>query len=486
MHSIKQKTISGLTWSFIENFVKQAVQFIIGIILARLLAPNEFGIIGMLSIFIGISQTFIESGFSNALIRKKDCSETDYSTVFFYNFSVAVILYLLLVLFSGPISNFYKQPILKSMIKVLGLVLLISSVTIIQGVILTKQINFKLQAKISLFSTATSGIIAIVMAYKGYGVWSLVVRSVSSYFFSSLLLWIFNKWRPVLIFSRKSFRELFGFGNKLLLSSLLETIYQNIYYLIIGKFFSAKELGYYTRANMFKDMPSRNITNVISRVTYPVLSALQDDNTALKAGYRRLIRSVMLITFILMIGMAAIAEPMIITLIGKKWEQSVVYLQMLCFAGMLYPLHALNLNMLNVQGRSDLFLKLEIIKKTIAIPVIIIGILWGIKAMIGGMIVLSFVAYYINSYWSGRLIDYSMKEQIIDIMPSFLIAMVMGIIIYLTGFILKISYLPKLIILVLVGSSLVILFCETIKFEDYIYLKDVVKTKIVNYINAKK
>jgi len=484
--SLKQKTVSGFTWSFIDNFANQGIQFIVGIILARLLTPDEFGLIGMITIFIAISQSFIDSGFSSALIRKNNCNENDYSTVFLYNLGAGLILYLILFFLAEPIGIFYNQPVLKILIRVLGLTLIIRSFTIIQSVLLTKRLDFKLQAKISILSTFISGAIGIIMAYAGYGVWSLVIRSVTSAFLASLLLWLWNKWKPLLIFSKSSFKELFGFGSKLLLSGLLDTIYNNIYYLIIGKFFSAKELGYFTRADIFKDMPSKNISGVVSRVSYPVLSKLQDDKEALKSGYRRLIRSVMFITFILMMGMAAVAEPLIISLIGYKWLPSVVYLQMLCFAGMLYPLHALNLNMLNVQGRSDLFLKLEIIKKIIAVPVIMAGIFWGIKAMIGGMIILSFIAYYLNSYYSGRLIDYPMKEQILDILPSFLIAVLMGLIVYFTGIILQTGNILKLLIQLATGSLIVFVICEIIKFGDYLYIKEIVIDKIKIYFNGRK
>jgi len=485
MDSLKQKTISGLTWSFIENFANQGIQFIVGIILARLLTPDEFGLIGMIAIFIAVSQSFIDSGFSSALIRKKECNDNDYPTVFFYNLAAGITLYLILFFLATPISNFYNQPILKSLIRVLGLSLIIRSFTIIQFVILTKRLDFKLHAKISVLATLISGVIGIVMAYKGFGVWSLVIRTVTTAFFTSLFLWIWNRWKPPFVFSISSFKELFGFGSKLLLSGLIDTIYNNIYYLIIGKFFSAKELGYYTRADTIKDIPSKNINGVVSKVTYPVLSSLQDDKIALKAAYRRIIKSVMLITFVLMIGLAAIAEPMIVTLIGDKWLPCVIYLQMLCFSGMLYPLHALNLNMLKVEGRSDLFLKLEIIKKIIAVPVILTGILWGIKAMIGGMIVLSLIAYYLNSYWSGKFINYSTKDQILDITPSFLIAIFMGIIVYLTGMILNFGSLPKFLIQLAIGSLIVFSICELIKFSDYIYLKEIVKTKVSDYFYAR-
>ena len=248
--------------------------------------------------------------------------------------------------------------------------------------------------------------------------------------------------------------------------------------LIIGKFFSATELGYYTRADQFTNLPSQNITNVIQRVSYPVLASIQDDIPQLKAAYKKLIKSTMLITFVLMLGMAAIAKPMVLTLIGEKWLPSVIYLQLLCFVGMLYPLHALNLNMLQVQGRSDLFLKIEVIKKALAVPVIITGIFYGIRALIIGMIVLSFVAYYINSYWSGKFIGYPFSEQLKDILPAFMLALFIGAIVFFTGNLIDVSNLWKLNLQILIGILLFFGIAETTKMKDYLYIKDIISEKL--------
>ena len=376
----------------------------------------------MLTIFIAVSQSFINSGFSQALIRKKDPSQADYSTVFYFNMIIGVVCFLILFFCAGLISRFFKEPQLKLLVQVLGLSLILNAFTIIQQTILTRRIDFKLQAKISIISSIVSGVVGLGMAFAGYGVWSLVIKTITMYAITSILLWLWNRWKPVLVFSIQSFKELFSFGSNLLISGLIDTIYRNVYYLIIGKYFSAQELGYYTRADQFNSLPSSNLTSVIQRVSYPVLSSIKEDIPKLKEAYKKLIRSTMLICFVLMLGMAAIAKPMILTLIGDKWEPCVIYLQMLCFVGMFYPLHALNLNMLQVEGRSDLFLRLEIIKKALAIPIIVIGVIWGIKIMILGMIVNTLIAYYLNSYWSGRFIGYSFLEQIKDILPSFLLA----------------------------------------------------------------
>jgi len=478
LESLKQKTISGILWSSTENFISQGIALVIGIVLARLLTPREFGLIGMITIFIAISETFIRSGFSEALIRKKDCKPTDYSTVFFFNLAAGIVFFILLLVLAPFISNFFKEPELKSLVRVLSLVLIIDSLTIIQRTILTKRMDFKLLTRISVISSTGSGVIAITLAYKGFGVWSLAANTICRQGIFSLLLWLWNKWRPIIVFNKTSFKELFGFGSKLLLSGLIDTVYRNIYYLIIGKYFSSTELGYYTRANYFSSFPSQNINMVMNRVTYPILSEIQDEHNLLREGYRRLIRSTMLVTFILMLGLASVAEPMVITLIGEKWRPSIIYLQLLCFAGMLYPLQALNLNILKVKGRSDLFLKLELIKKAFVVPVIVLGILYGMKVMILGIIVNSFVAYYLNSYWSGKFINYSIRDQIKDLYPSFLLASGMAIVVYLTGYYLEKAFLVELIIQVTVGAILVFLLCELLKMPDYIYIKQIVLEKL--------
>lgn len=486
MSSLKQKTISGLIWSAIDSFAVQVVTFVVGIILARLLTPREFGLIGMIAIFTAISASFVNSGFSSALIRKKDCTQADYSTVFYYNMAMGLFFYLILFFSAGAISNFFNEPELKWIVRVVGLGLIIQSVTIIQGIRIIKRIDFKLHAKIAVLSSILSGTIGIIMAYKGFGVWSLVVRTLAGTFFNSVFLWIWNRWRPSLIFSKESFKELFAFGSKLLASGLIDTAYRNIYNLVIGKFFSAQQLGFYTRADMFKNLPSENLTGVMSRVTYPVLAQMQDDKTMLKNGYKKMIKSIMFLSFILLAGMAVIAEPMVLTLIGEQWRQSIVYLQLLCFPGALYPLHVLNLNMLNVQGRSDLLLKLEIIKKLIAIPTIIIGIIWGIKVMILGMWVFTLIAYYLNSYYSGRHINYPMREQVADILPSFLLALFMGAMLFMAGWLMPFDNLPKLILQILFGGIISIGLSELLKLDAYFYIKQIVLEQLTSFYHARR
>lgn len=476
--SLKERTINAFSWSFIDQFGNQLLTFIVSIILARLLDPHEFGLIGMITIFIAISETFINSGFSSALIRKKDCTDTDFSTVFYFNLIVALLLFGVLNLIAPSIAYFFKESVLTNLIRVLSLLLIFDSISIIQRTILIKRIDFKLQARISIIASSVSGIIALILAFRGFGVWSLVIQQLTRQAINSLLLWIFNQWRPKLVFSLSSFKTLFSFGSKLLVSGLIDTVYKNIYYLIIGKFFSTQELGFYTRAQQFKNIPSQNLNMIISRVSYPVLSSIQENKKELKHKYKILIRSTMFVTFILMLGMSAVAEPMVITLIGEKWRPSIIYLQLLCFTGMMYPLHALNLNMLQVSGRSDLFLKLEIIKKILAIPVIIIGICYGIKVMLLGMIFNSQISYFLNSYWSGKFVNYSSKEQILDILPSFILSISMAASVFTIGLFLPFNPLCNLIIQITFGALFVFTFGELFKNKDYLYIKSIVLEQI--------
>ena len=433
MSSLKTKTLSGLLWSFIEHLSKLGLTFIIGIILARLLTPSEFGIIGMVTIFVGLSQSLVDSGFTQALIRRNNCTQADYCTVFYFNLIAGLFLYFVLYFCAPVISLFFKEPELILIIRVISFGILINAFSMVHRAILTREINFKLQTKISIISSSLSSLIAIVMAYNDYGVWSLVCKSLVGFFFTSLLLWTWNKWRPSLVFSRNSFKEMFSFGYKLMLSGLLDGLYRNVYLIVIGRFFSAADLGFYTRAEQFNNLPSQNVTGVIQRVSYPVLTKIQDDLPRLKIAYQKIIKSTMLLSFTAMIILAASAKPLILTLIGEEWLPSVVYLQLLSFIGMQYPLHAINLNMLQVQGKSDLFLRLEVVKKLFALPVIVVGINYGIKIMIVGMIIHATICLFLNTYYSGKHINYSSWQQLLDITPSFFLALVIGSILHFIG-----------------------------------------------------
>lgn len=482
---LRSSTILGIIWSFIDNSLTQIITFVVGIILARLLSPAEFGLVGMIGIFIVISQAFVDSGFSDALIRKKECTSGDYSTIFYFNLAVSFFFYLILLASSGLIADFFNEQKLIEITRVVGLSIVINAFGLVHQTQLTKNIQIKILTKISIIANITSGLIAVSMAYSGYGVWSLVFRNLSNLFIRNLLLWYSSKWRPVLVFSIESLKEMFAFGSKLLFSGLLNSIFENIYYFVIGKFFSAEQLGYYSRADTFAKLPSSNINGVIQRVSYPVLAKIQDDNIALKRVLKKLIKTTMFITFFFMLMMAATAKSLIITLIGEKWIPSIQYLQLLCFSLMLFPLHSLNLNMLNVKGRSDLFFRLEIIKKIIAIPVIFIGIFWGIKAMIYAMIISSFIAYYFNSYYNAFLIDYNIKEQVRDIMPSFVITSIIGTLVFIIGQVLNYNSLIIIIIQSISGLIFVIAISEIMKLEPYLEIKNIITERLLKLRDSK-
>ncbi|MCD8081360.1 MAG: lipopolysaccharide biosynthesis protein, partial [Bacteroides sp.] len=369
------------------------------------------------------------------------------------------IFYVIIYISAPAISRFFNEPSLISITRVMGGILVINALSIIQRTLLIKKIDFKVQTKISVIVSLSSGIVGIGMALLGLGVWSLVGQQISRQFLNSAFLWRYSSWRPSWIFSKKSFKELFGFGSKIMLSGLITTVHKHIYYLIIGRFYSAAQLGQYTRAEQFNSIFSSNLTNVVQRVSFPVLSSIQDEPQRLKIAYRKVIRTTMLVTFICMLGLAAVARPLVLILIGEKWLESVYYLQIICFSGMLYPLHALNLNILQVKGRSDLYLKLEIIKKVLALIPIFWGIKYGIEYMLWGSVVVSLFAYFLNSYYSARLIDYSTAQQVKDILPAFLISSFIAICMWGLSFFDH----PNLLLLILqliVGFVLMIVIYE--------------------------
>lgn len=471
--SLKHKTVKGISWSFIDNIASSGITFLVGLILARLLTPAEYGIMAMIAIFIAVSNSIIDSGFSNALIRKVHVERVDYNTVFYFNFVISVVLYLLLFVSSPAISVFFKEPILVEVTRIIGLIIIINSLGIIPRTIFIKNINFKTQTKVSLVSSISSGIIGISMAFVGLGVWSLVGQQLSRQILNTLFLWVYCKWRPVWEFSINSFKELFGFGSKLLLSGLLDTIYKNIYYLVIGRFYTPAQLGQYTRAEQFNTIFSGNLTSVVQRVSYPVLSSIQEEPARLREAYRKVIKIAMLVTFACMLGLAAVAKSLIIILIGEKWLPAVRLLQIICFSGMLYPLHAINLNILQVKGRSDLFLRLEIIKKIIAIGPITIGVFYGIEYMLLGGVFTSFIAYFLNSYYSANLIHYSTIEQVKDILPFFLISSFVAAVMWGISF-LNISAFSILLIQITLGLLIAFLIYEKTKLPEYLELKQII------------
>ena len=472
--SLKQKTTKGLLWSSVERFSNQGVQFVFSIILARLLSPSDFGIIAMITIFFAIAQSFVDSGFSNALVRKTNRREEDLSTCFYFNIGVGIIAYIVLFLIAPLVANFYNQPILSPIIRITGLGVILNSLCVVQQALFTIKIDFKSQAKITLSATVISGIVGIILAYQGYGIWALVWQGVASSIVRMGLLWFMSKWRPTTGFSKSSFNYLFGYGSKLLVSGLLDTIYNNIYPIVIGKFYTPAQLGNYSRALSFAQLPSSNITSILQRVTFPVLSTIQDDMPRLQANYRRLLKLSAFIVFPLMTGLAAVAFPMIRIILTPKWEGCSLYLQIICFALMWYPVHAINLNLLQVKGRSDLFLRLEIIKKIVGVCIMCITIPLGITAMCIGMVVSSLISLFINTYYTGKLINIGYLKQMKDVLPILIVSLIMGIVVYITILFFT-SDFTKLIIGIPLGMFIYIVGTYLLAHEELSELVKIIK-----------
>ncbi len=470
--SLKQKTVRGTAWSFIDNISGQGITFLVGLVLANILSPAEYGLIAIISIFIAVFNSLVDSGFSNALIRKNNATDVDYNTIFLFNLAISILLFFCLYFLAPYISLFFNQPELTSLTRVMSSIVLINAFAIIQRTRLVKNIDFKTQTKISVIASTISGAIGIGMAIRGCGVWSLAGQQISRQTLNTILLWFFNRWMPRLQFSIESFNELFSFGWKLLVSSLIDTIWREIYQVVIGRFYSPATLGQYERARQFNMIFSNNLTAIIQRVSYPVLSSIQDNNERMKQAYKKIIKTTMYISFICMLGLCAIAKSLILVLIGEEWLPAVEFLQIICFSGMMYPLHAINLNMLQVQGRSDLFLRLEIIKKFIAIGPILLGVFVGIKWMLIGSAITGFFAYYLNSYYSGKKLNYSMLEQVKDILPSFTIAIIMAIVVYAISYI-NITPVILLPLQIVVGAIMVLILSILFKNKEFIELKSI-------------
>lgn len=433
MSSLKREALRGVFWSFVERFGTQFILLLTQIVLARLLLPGDFGLIGMLSIFMAIAQSFVDSGFGNALIQKKDTDNVDYSTVFYFNLAISVLVYALLFVSAPAIAAFFKQEKLVLLTRVLGLMIIFNGLGLIQFAKFRRELNFKAIAKSNLVANTLAAGIGITLAFMKFGVMALAIQMLCIYFFKTVLFWIISDWRPKWVFSFKSFKGLFSFGSKLLLSGIMDQVFENIYVFIIGKYYSKTDTGYYTQAKKFQEVPVTTLSAIVGSVTFPAFSKIQDDDERLRIGFQKLIKLLVFFNFPLMLGLAAIAENLFLHLIGAKWLPAVPYFQLLCIAGMLYTLHTSNLSLLQVKGRSDLFFRLEVVKKVIILLAIVIGINWGILGLIIGRVISSFIAYAINAFYSGRLIGYGIFQQLRDIYTYAITSVVMAVGVYMIG-----------------------------------------------------
>lgn len=464
--SLKHQALKGVMWSAVERFSVQGIQFILTIVIARLVLPSDYGLIAMLSIFLAIAQVFVDSGFSNALIQKKDRTETDFSTVFYFNILISIIIYILLYISAPYIATFYREPELSPVTRWMGLNIIISGFSIVQRAKLTINVDFKRQAKASLTAVLFSGIIGILLAYRGWGVWALVVQTLSNSLLNTLLLWIFAKWVPRWTFSIKSFSILFSFGSKLLLSGLLHTIYINLYSLVIGRRYSSMDVGFYNRAYQFASFPSINIVAIINRVIFPMQCEMQDDDERLKTSFIKYLRMSCFIIFPLMIIVAVLSKPLILFLLTDKWLPAAELLSILCLAYMWYPVMVINNQILNVKGRSDYFLYAEILKKVIAIAILLITLPFGVRTLCWGIVVYNFFDMAIILYYSKKVIFVKYWEQIRNVIPLLIISLLTGSIVYVSIQFFEGNLLGQLTIGSIIGLLVYILFCLIFRIRE--------------------
>jgi len=435
--SIKKQTFSGLIWTFADTFLVRGLSFIAMILLARWIGPTDFGLIGMIAVFIAIGSSLTDSGMTNSLIRTKEPDQSDYSTVFFVNLLMSLLVYSV-IFFAAPfIANFFGHSILIDIIRVYCLLFLVIAFSAVQLAILTREMKFKKITKINFPSTLIGVSIGLYLGHQNFGVWSIVWMYLSTEIVRSVLLWLSSNWKPALIFSKEKFKFHYKFGYKLVLSGLLDTVFKNIYNVLIGKYFSAQTLGFYVRSQQFSEYPSATLTGIIGKVTYPMLSQIQDDPVRLENIYRKLIRISFFAIAPLMLGAAALAKPLFLLMLGEEWLPAVMFFQILSLAMMLYPIHAFNLNILKVYGRSDLFLKLEIIKKVITTISIFVAFQFGVIGLVWSSVFTSFAALGVNMFYSSKLINYPIPQQIKDLSITFMIALFTAFLMFITTLLLS-------------------------------------------------
>lgn len=447
--NLSSKTAIGFFWNFAEQLSKRGIGIVVTLLLARFLTPDDYGLMAIIGVFLAIAYNFMDLGFNQAIIRKHNATEDDFSTAFYANLAMGFCSYIMLFISAPLIAAFYEEPRLIILIRVIGIAILINPFQSIQTSILSRNLNFKAQLKAAVPAAFISGIIAVIMAYMGFGVWALISQTILSTLIITIFLWFISAWKPTLVFNQKSLSEMLGFSLKLFLSDLLDTIFRNIYLVVIAKLFTAAIAGRYFFATKITELIFNQLVNSIQKVTYPVLAILQEDDVRLKAGYKKVIQVTTFALFPILAIVASLAQPMFIVFLSDQWLPAVPYLQLMCIAGMVYPLQSINLNILKVKGRSDLFLYLQTLNKLIIVIILSMSLQFGIMGILTGQIISSLLSYLPISYYSGKIIDYPVKEQIFDFLPGLILSITNASLIY---FLIGISTYPPLIELILFGT----------------------------------
>lgn len=476
MDNIRKKVFSGFIWRFMERIGAQGVGFVVSLFLARLLTPEDYGQVALVTVFITILNTFALSGIGTSLIQKKDTDDLDYSTVFHFNIVFSLFIYVILFLCAPLIGKFYSDSSLILLVRVLGISIIISGANNVQRSYVSKTMQFKRFFLSTLIGTLISGVVGVAMAYKGFGTWAIVGQQLSNQVVDTVILWFTVGWRPKKEFSFSRLKSLYSFGWKLLVSSLLDTIYNNIYSLVIGKFYDANTLGLYNKGVQFPKLIVSNINGPIQSVLLPAMSSEQDNKKRIKEMTRRSIVTSSFFIFPIMIGMAAIAKPMVILLLTEKWVACVPFVQISCISLALYPIHTANLQAINALGRSDIFLKLEIIKKIIGLILLVVAIPYGVYIMVWLEVLSGVIASFVNAYPNKKLLDYSYLEQIKDLIPSILDAMFMGGVVWGVGLI-NINVIVLIILQIVIGACIYFGIAKIFKFECYEYVVGMFRRK---------
>lgn len=486
--NLKQKAAFGMVWTSIQRFAGMGVRFISGIILARLLTPDDYGCIGMLSIFMVIANSFVDGGFASALIQKKRPTQEDYSTVFFFNLGMSILMYIILFVSAPAIARFYKMPILCSVLRVQGLVLLIHAFSIIQSNQLKKQFRFKKIAIITLAASIISLTVTIFMAYRGFGVWALVTMNLLSAFIPALVYWLTNKWHPLWVFSKTSFKELFNFGFFMFLTHIINNICNNIQGLLIGRFYDPATMGYYSKAKSTEELASTSISHVMGQVTYPLYAEYQHDIPMLINAIKRITSTISYITFPMMLLLVLLAKPIFVLLYSERWLDSVPYFQILCLAGIAICLQGVNYQAIAAVGKSKVMFSWTLIKRAIGLGLVVGGLAaFGIKGLLIGMVMQSWLIYIINAYQVHKHIGYKLFTQLLDLLPILILALASWAIAYCLVFIIPDCHMYVLAvirILVFMGAYLggSILF----KMESFKYVKETMPIFLAKFKKKKK
>lgn len=476
---LKKQATKSAFWAFIEQFSAQLIGFGVSLVLARLLMPEDFGTIALFGVVMNVSAVLINGGLTSSLVRTQNADDSDLSTVFWFNIVISFLIYIVIFITAPQISNFYNKPILTELIRVYAIILIVDSFVSVQAMRFEKELDFKTTFRIKLPSLLIGGVLGIVLAWQGFGVWSLVYSAICKNVISTIQYWFYSNWRPSFIFNKIKFRYHFSFGIRITASALLDVVFSNLFTIIIGKKFSSVELGYYDRADGLKQLPINNIAATLNRVAFPLFAKISHDNARLKNVYQEMLKLVIFVIAPIIGIMIIEALPLIRFLLTEKWLPAVPYFQILSLAGLLYPIHAYNLNILNAKGRSDLFLKLEILKKLLVIIIILLMIPFGMYGLVWAQVVLSVMALFINTFFTGKFLNYNIFQQLKDLFPSIAVATFIGLILWLFDKEILYSQKDLIRIIVLTTLYLIIYFGITymLRFKELILIKSIILKK---------